>query len=368
MNRLLQDLEGLVGVFQARATALDADAAFPETNIAYLRAAGALTAPLPRSAGGLGAGSEPGGVCLAVQMLRLVGQGSLATGRLFEGHVNAIKLVAAYGTAAQIGRVAADAKDGHLFGLWVTEAPPGLCVTDGMLHGGKVFCSGAGYARRALVTAQPPVGLPVLAVVALDDAARAQPGAMRLQGMRAAVTGTVDLTGLPAEVIGQPGDYLRQPEFSAGAWRTSAVTLGGLEALVGHVRHELVQRGRTGSPHQLERVGRMLVAQQSAAFWVGYAAHLAEQGFAEHGDVAAGVNLARIAVEQAGLDILQLTQRTLGLAAFRQGHPAESLLRDLATYLRQPAPDETLTEAAAWFMQRALPEPIPWIDNGLCVS
>ena len=67
-------------------------------------------------------------------------------------------------------------------------------------------------------------------------------------------------------------------------------------------------------------------------------------------------NLARIAVETACLDVLRIAQRALGLAAFRQGELAELLLRDLATYLRQPAPDETLAEAAAHFMQRAVPE------------
>jgi hypothetical protein len=33
----------------------------------------------------------------------------------------------------------------------------------------------------------------------------------------------------------------------------------------------------------------------------------------------------------------------------------ERICRDLATYLRQPVPDETLTEAAAWFMDHDLP-------------
>ena len=55
------------------------------------------------------------------------------------------------------------------------------------------------------------------------------------------------------------------------------------------------------------------------------------------------------------LDVVQLVQRGLGLAAFRQGSLAELLFRDLAMYLRQPAPDETLTAAAAHFMQRDLP-------------
>jgi alkylation response protein AidB-like acyl-CoA dehydrogenase len=226
----------------------------------------------------------------------------------------------------------------------------------GALHGGKVFCSGAGHVDRALVTAQPEQGEPVLSLVALDSAARAKPSAMRLGGMRSAVTGSVDLTGLPADIVGQPGDYLRQPEFSAGAWRTSAVTLGGLEALGALVRRELSARGRADNPHQQARVGHMLIAERTALMWVRHAADLAESGLADPGDVSAGVNLARIAVEQAALDIMRAAQRGLGLSAFMQGNPIESLMRDLATYLRQPAPDETLTEAAAWFMTREMPE------------
>jgi alkylation response protein AidB-like acyl-CoA dehydrogenase len=355
MDQKLHSLAALVETFQARAPALDEAAAFPADNIADLRRVGALRAPLPRRLGGAGAGTEPAGEALVLEMLRLVGRGHLATGRLFEGHVNAMKLLAAYGGAAVLETAAQDVRAGELFGLWVTERPPGLRVADGVLHGGKVFCSGAGHVRRALVTAQPDRGDPVLVLVALDHSPRAQPSAMRLGGMRAAVTGSVDLSGLAATIVGAPGDYLRQPEFSAGAWRTSAVTLGGMEALCGHVRHELAARGRADSPHQLARVGQMLVAQQTALMWVRRAAHLAEAGTADHGDVAAGVNLARIAVEQAALDMLRLAQRGLGLSGFMGGHPAEALMRDLATYLRQPAPDETLTEAAAWHMAREMP-------------
>jgi hypothetical protein len=61
------------------------------------------------------------------------------------------------------------------------------------------------------------------------------------------------------------------------------------------------------------------------------------------------VVLGRIAVETACLDAMQLIQRSLGLSSFRQGTPVERICRDLSTYLRQPAPDEVLTEAAAWF-------------------
>ena len=67
-------------------------------------------------------------------------------------------------------------------------------------------------------------------------------------------------------------------------------------------------------------------------------------------EVAATVNLARIAVEHAALDAMRLVARSLGLSAFVAPDPIERIGRDLATYLRQPAPDETLTEAAAWLI------------------
>ena len=353
MDDLLADLAGLTGVFAARAGALDAAGAFPEENLADLRRVGALVAALPRAMGGRGFGTEPAGAAGAAEMLRLVGRGHLATGRLFEGHVNAVKLVVRYGGPAVVARVADVARAGGLVGLWVTDGAEALRVRGGVLEGGKVFCSGAGHVGHALVTAEGEDGT-VMALVEVAEG-RAQAGAMRLSGMRAAVTGRVELSGVVAEVVGGVGDYLRQPEFSAGAWRTSAVTLGGVEALVAVAVGELVRRGRAGNAHQAARIGAMLMAQESAGLWVRKAARVAESAVEDAGDVAGYVNLARLAVERAGLEVIGLVQRGLGLGGLVAGHPAERLMRDLAVYLRQPAPDETLTEAAAWFSARELP-------------
>ena len=44
--------------------------------------------------------------------------------------------------------------------------------------------------------------------------------------------------------------------------------------------------------------------------------------------------------------MLRLAQRSVGLQGFLREHPLERLSRDLATYLRQPAPDRALTTAA----------------------
>jgi len=178
-----------------------------------------------------------------------------------------------------------------------------------------------------------------------------------LHGMRGAGTAAVDLSGLAvldADLIGQPGDYMRQPEISLGAWRTLAVLSGGLSALVEALRTELFRRGRTENLHQRARFASCLIAKETARLWVCRAALLAEQ----HGDEAAAayVKLARHAVDAACAGAIQLVQRSAGLAAFSRPHRIERLCRDLATYMRQPAMDAVLDEAAsACLAQEFLP-------------
>jgi alkylation response protein AidB-like acyl-CoA dehydrogenase len=170
--------------------------------------------------------------------------------------------------------------------------------------------------------------------------------------MRSAVTGTVDLTGVPGAretILGHPGDYMREPDFSCGAWRGSAVALGGLSALLDTAIAELNARHRIDEPNQLARLGHTMIARETSRLWVRNAARIAEDNRAEPGRAVAYVGLARIAVESACLDAMRLVQRSLGLSAFRTGHAAERICRDLGTYLRQPAPDEVLSEAASWF-------------------
>ncbi len=348
-DTLLAELARLVPAMQARAVALDAEEAFPEQDFQALRELGALQAPLPTGQGGHGAGTEPGGMDLILRLLTVLGQGNLSVGRLFEAHVNALKLIIAYGTPAQVGRVAAEVRDGHLFGLWVTDPPEhALQLSDGSLRGSKGPCSGAGHVTRALVTMSTPAGSQ-MAVAAVDATVAIEPKLGTLQGMRACINGVARFQGTPLPndaLIGGPGDYLREPLLSTGAWRTSAVTLGGLDALVLATRDQLARRGHQAAPLQQDRFGRMLIAQETARLWTIAAAQQAEASEAPVADRVAYVNLARIAIEAACLDAMRLAQRALGLAAFLRPNPVERLLRDLAVYLRQPAPDSVLTEAA----------------------
>jgi alkylation response protein AidB-like acyl-CoA dehydrogenase len=342
---------------QARAAGLDAQAAFPAEDFAALRALGALRATLPEARGGFGFGTGEAGAQALLALLALLGEGSLAVARLMEAHINALQLIRRYGSDRLVDWAETAACAGELFGLWVTDPPQGgVREADGALAGAKQFCSGAGHCARALITAETQQGIRMLVLATPPE--HASRSDIALAGMRAAVTGSYDFSGVAVadwQVLGAPGDYLREPVFSAGAWRASAAAFGGLTALVKLHRDTLRRRGRDGDAHQRARFGEVLIAHETARLWLEKAARIACLEVATEEEVVAYVNLARIAVEAACLEALRLFQRGLGLQAFLAGSTAERILRDLAVFLRQPAPDETLDRAAAYYFAGELP-------------
>lgn len=319
---------------------------------------GFFKALLPEKHGGAGIATDAVRAPDCMDFLRILGNKDLSLGRCIEGHINVIRLMYLYATPAQFAAFAMAVQDGALAGIWVTDSSSPVHLKEYTLSGVKGFGSAIHLAQWALITAQSEANESLMLFVRVGDKQRIGPGPGTLSGMRESDTGSYDFNGLeisPEAIIGQPGDYLRQPEFSAGAWRGSAVALGGIDRLVDLLRHELRVRHRTGSPFQQERVGHAMIARETAAMWTARAAMIAYDRTQETGDISAIVNLARIAVEQAGLQIITLVQRGLGLSAFLQNNPVEKTMRDLAVYLRQPAPDETLTEAAVWFIDREPP-------------
>jgi alkylation response protein AidB-like acyl-CoA dehydrogenase len=363
-QRILRAAEAVAVTAAERAGRLDRHGAFPVEDIAHLREAGLLAAPLPEALGGAGL-CDPGRVDGLRAVLTTVGRGSLSLGRLYEGHVNALALVLRYGGEG-CGELLREAAGGHLFAVWNTEPDPGGLVLDGeRLHGAKSLASGAGYVTRALVTARLPDGERQMLVVPLEPSVRADIAGWRVQGMRASATGTLDFTGLPAAEavrVGAPGDYGRQPFFFAGAWRFLAVQLGGIEAIVNAHRAHLRATGRGGDPHQRARLGRAAQLTEGARLFVAEAARIALREAGSPEAVIAYVFLARGAVERAGLDVIELAQRSVGLQGFMETHTLDRLTRDLATYLRQPGPDGALDTAAAHVLATGEPLHRIWPD------
>ena len=232
------------------------------------------------------------------------------------------------------------------------------------LRGRKILASGAGRIERPLVTATDGEGRRLMIMPRLDAAERADLSQWTAHGMRASATGAVDFTGVvvdPAEIVGGDGDYERQPTFSGGAWRFAAVHQGGMERLFDLLRDHLRRAGRDRDPHQAARVGEAGVATQTARLWVERAAAIAEDADRDAEQIVAYVNLARTAVERAGLALMELVHRSVGLQGFMRPNPIERFSRDLATYLRQPGPDRALTGAAAWMLANDAPAADLWV-------
>ena len=97
--------------------------------------------------------------------------------------------------------------------------------------------------------------------------------------MRATVSGTFDFTGMRVtgdDRVGEPGSYEREPRFTAGAWRFTAVQLGGVQALLMLLRDHLRTSGAAEDPIHRARFGQAVIAARNAALWVDKAAVMAD--------------------------------------------------------------------------------------------
>ncbi len=352
----------LIDQLREAAPAHDRSGRVPRSTVDRLDAAGLLAAPLPSERGGSGLGTAPGSTAALLEVLTAIGDADLAIGRVYEGHVNALLLVERFGTAAQ----KADAARRGMAGVWNTDGVRPLALssagTGDILDGQKSFCSGAGLIDRALVTASSPGGRRMVLVDMAPLAGRIDPGRWHPLGMRASMSFDVDFTGTEVGrtmLLGQPGDYLVEPWFSAGCIRFSAVQLGGALALLRVVHQHLRRTGRADDPHQVERVARMRVALEGGRLWLDRAARELERPDAERraDDVIAVARMARHHVEEACGLTLDLAARSIGVQGMLAPHPAERLSRDLMTYLRQPAPDAALASVGRHALAA---ESLPW--------
>ncbi len=356
-------LLGATETLWAEADGLDCDGADPAALCEPLRQTGLFIDVLPREHGGAGLSTAPSRFGLLARVLGALGGANLSAGRIFEGHVNAVKLVWRYGDDHQRAALTADIRAGAVCGVWNAEAPPGLRI-DAMpakagpparLQGGKIYASGLGLVTRPLITARTPNGDGLMIIPSAIADRQFDLAEWRVRGMKATATGSIDFSGLAvtaSEVVGGPGDYYRSPLFKGGAWRFAAVQTGAIQRLSTLLRSELNARRRADDPHQKARIAHAALAAETARLWVLHAAELAESENTEPAAADAYVNLARLAVERAGLEVIALAERGLGLAAFTRPNPVDRVVRDLSTYLRQPFPDGALEDASAYLTQR----------------
>jgi alkylation response protein AidB-like acyl-CoA dehydrogenase len=293
-------------------------------------------------------------------ILRLLGSADLSVARLFEGHINAVSLVARYGDQDQMQALAARVAMGGLSAVWGADDAKGLHVINGrkpVLQGRKILASGAGFVTDPIVTAKAGDGqIMCLLQLAMDE--KVDLSAWTAQGMRSTATGAIDLSGIivtAENMIGVAGDFMRQPYFSGGAWRFCAAHVGATERLVDLFRDHLVTTARGEDPYQRQRLAQGIACAKTARFWVEEAARRLSAEEPDADNVVAFANLTRMVTERCALDVMETVQRGVGLSSFVRPHPIERISRDLATYLRQPVPDMAMSNGAKVFLSSTLP-------------
>ena len=284
-----------------------------------------------------------------------VAEANLPVARLLEGHVNAVLLLDVHaGLAPPPG----------LLGVWGADGAAPLALGPGSrLAGGKRFASGLGCVAHAVVTVGQGEAAR-LALVDVSDPRRHRPGTWDMAGMRATVSGDVDLTGLAPRWLGGPGDYFAEPHFLGGVWRIAALQLGGTLGLLGAARDPLDAAGRLGAEAQVARLGP-LVARAMAAFGLVERAAAVASGPAGRAEPERAVTLslqARLLTEDLAQDAVAAVERSVGLAHFAAGAETRRIARDLATYCRQAARDAFERRAGAAALAR--PGPLSGLWHG----
>ncbi|WP_299785125.1 acyl-CoA dehydrogenase [uncultured Marivita sp.] len=282
--------------------------------------------------------------------LMQVGAANLSVGRLWEGHVNALRLLRLYGSTGVTSSLTRLIADGALFGVWGADGavPVTLEASGKRLTGSKNFASGLGTVTHALVTVNsgPEVRL---ALIEVTDTARADPLTWDMQGMRATVSGAYNFADLQVdkiEWIGGPGDYLKEPHFVGGVWRIAALQAGAALGLLDMAAAQLRAAGRMGAEAQSARLMDVLMQSWAGMALTERAADAAVDRLSTPDDIVATAISARLFTEIVGLKAIRAVEQSIGLRHFEVGSETGRMARDLAVYLRQAARDALLQRAA----------------------
>ncbi len=384
LAKAFASVDAIADYCAVNAAEIDCEGAFPTQEFKRIAEAGLLAIPLMPDLGGLGLGIDASLTHELLLMLKKIGWGNLVVGRIFEGHVNALQLIQTFAAREQIEWFAQDARDHHkIFGVWNAEAGDGVRViplaTDRyQLQGSKTFCSGAGFVERPFVNGVLPDGGWQMCIVPMEQvSAVSDPNWWKPSGMRATASYKIDFSNVDLgkqSIIAAPGDYNRQPWLTVGSIRFVAVQLGGAEALFDATRRYLHSLGRTSDPYQEDRLGQMAIAIESGNLWLKgasdqiatYAPTFGGDANQTHPDcdrLVTYINMARTAIEEICMDVIQLGQRSVGTRGLLPPHPMERIIRDLSLYLRQPGFDASLQSVGKYALSQPPQQSINWQES-----
>lgn len=287
--------------------------------------------------------------------LSAVAAHDLSLAKLYEGHTDALAILAELGDPSL-------AVPGSTWGVWAAEAPSARAIiahSDGravILQGAKAWCSGAGSASHALLTAWcPGASSPQLVALTLD-----QPGvvvddhAWQAVGMRESASLDVTFDAAEARQIGTAGAYLSRPGFWQGGAGIAACWYGGALGLARKLQAAVAAASARDS-FRLAALGRVDLALHSTAAILRECAAWIDAN--PRADAHAVALKARLAAEGTASTVLDEVGRALGATPFCRDARFARAAADLPVFIRQSHAERDLAALGERVLESDVP---PW--------
>jgi hypothetical protein len=263
------------------------------------------------------------------QMLATVAGCDLGLVKLFEGHTDALAILAELNGFRPPAR--------SRWGVWAAEPPDARVSATALrgsqlrLSGVKAWCSGASIVSHGLLTVWLD-GESVLAAVDMQQPSSISIDTSRWQavGMRATASADVSFDHALATRIGGPHAYVRRPGFWHGGAGIAACWYGAAARLGQTLRDAAGQRA---DAHRLAHLGAVDVALSGAAAVLRETA--AQIDVNSRDDLQCEALRARLVVESAVTDVMTHVTRTLGADPLCRDARFARALADLPVFLRQ---------------------------------
>lgn len=269
------------------------------------------------------------------QALAAVAEHDLSLAKLFEGHTDALAILAEL-------QPDPEPRQGLLWGVWAAEAPGARVLISPdrgervVLNGVKCWCSGAAELSQGLMTAWHADGRgPQLVRVATAQAGvSVRASAWHAVGMAGSKSLDLAFAGAQAEQVGAVGAYLSRPGFWQGGAGIAACWYGGAVGLARALRRSLTAADAAGNGlFRLCALGKVDMALQATAATLRDAAHWIDSH--PTADASRPALRVRLLAEATAKRVLDEVGAALGATPFCRDARFARAAADLPVFIRQ---------------------------------
>lgn len=248
----------------------------------------------------------------------------LSLAKLFESHCDALSILHELGYENET--------DEKTWAIWAAEGGPApLQIENDRCSGVKMWCSGAEFIHKALISFKDQQGQSQLCIVDLNQPSiRIDLAHWQAVGMQGTQTARVSFQDTAVKLVGCPNDYLDRAGFWHGAAGVAACWYGAAVRLM-----EELQQSCLNTPHAFKKMYLGQLASQLAVTrqYFQYVAQLIDrQPKLSH---EREVRILRAQTEQSCLAVIEGVGKALGARPFCEQSTFSGLMADLPVFIRQ---------------------------------